>query len=172
MNRILSAIGHDLREVVSPVIFLFCMFQLVGISNALLLESYSITPTHTVFAAVGALIGGKAILIANKIRSLHFFEGHAVIVTVLGRSILYAVFCAVFLCAEHVVTGLFKSEGPIASLETMVANVSLDHMLANTIWLFISLMLYNSYVEVDRCLGRGTLKRIFLGREKPNALEH
>lgn len=171
MNRFLSAIASDLREVVRPVIFLFCMFELVSFSNALLLESYSITPTHTLYAAVGALIGGKAVLVANRTPVLHLFQRHAVIVTVLWRSFVYAVFCALFLCSEHVVTGLFEEENPVASLETLAHGMSLDHVAANVIWLFVSLMLYNSYVEVDRYLGPGTLRKIFLRRPNVSPAE-
>ncbi len=172
MNRFLSAIANDLREVVRPVIFLFCMFELVSFSNALLLESYSITPTHTIYAAVGALIGGKAVLVANKTPVLDLFQRYAVIVTVLWRSFVYAVFCALFLCSEHVVTGLFEEENPVVSLETLARSLSIDHVAANVIWLFVSLMLYNSYVEVDRCLGAGTLRRIFLQRSTPTPASH
>jgi hypothetical protein len=163
MRPFFKFIIHEVREIVYPVIFLFCAFELVAISNALLLESYSITPTHTVYASLGALIGGKAILVANKLSYLHIFRDRPVLVSVLWRSSVYAVFCALFLCAEHIMTGLFKHEGPVASLEGLVSGISLSHVAANMIWLFVSLMLYNSYVEVDRQLGAGTLRRLFLG---------
>lgn len=163
MRALLTALARDLREVVKPVIFLFCMFELVSVTNWLLLESYSITPTHTVFAAVGALFGGKAILVANKLPYLHIFQGRPVLISVIWRSVIYAIFCALFLCSEHILTGFFKHEGPITSLKDLTTQVSPPHVAANAIWLFVSLMLYNSYVEVDRHLGCGTLRRIFLG---------
>lgn len=163
MTSFLNALIKDLREVVKPVIFLFCMFQLVAVTNWLLLESYSITPTHTLFAAVGALFGGKAILVANKLPYLHIFQGRPVLVSVVWRSFIYSIFCVLFLCSEHIITGFFKHEGPIASLERLTSQISVPHVAANAIWLFVSLMLYNSYVEVDRHLGAGTLRRIFLG---------
>jgi hypothetical protein len=163
MRSFFTFIIHELREVIYPVLFLFCVFELVAISNALLLESYSITPTHTAYASLGALIGGKAILVANKMSYVHMFRDRPVLVSVLWRSFIYALFCAVFLCSEHIVTGLFKHEGPLASLEGMSSSFSLAHVAANVIWLFVSLMLYNSYVEVDRQLGPGTLRRLFLG---------
>jgi hypothetical protein len=163
MIRFFSALANDIREVIKPVIFLFCMFELVAVTNWLLLESYSITPTHTLFAAVGALFGGKAILVANKLPYLHIFQGRPVLISVLWRSLVYAVFCALFLCSEHIVTGLFRREGPLASLERLASQVPLPHVAANAIWLFVSLLLYNSYVEVDRHLGTGTLRGIFLG---------
>lgn len=164
MNRFFTAIANDLKEVIYPVIFLFCMFNLVALTNSLLLESYHVTPTHTFFAAIGALIGGKAILVANKVPYLHLFKGHPVIVIVLWRSLFYAIFCALFLCSEHIVTGFFDREGPIHSLESLTKGISLDHVAANVIWLFVSLMLYNSYVEVDRRIGKGTLRKIFFSR--------
>jgi hypothetical protein len=167
MHRFLTALANDLREIVKPVIFLFCMFQLVALTNWLLLESYSITPTHTVFAAVGALFGGKAILVANKLPYLHIFQGRPVLISVVWRSVIYAFFCALFLCSEHIVSGLLHHEGPLTSLETLTSQVSLPHTAANAIWLFVSLMLYNSYVEVDRHLGAGTLRHIFLGTIPP-----
>lgn len=159
---------HELREVVNPVIFLFCMFELVAITNWLLLESYSITPAHTVFAAVGALIGGKAILIANKLPYLHIFQGWPVLISVLWRSFVYAVFCVLFLCVEHILTGLWAHEGPLVSLGALSSRLPIAHVAANAIWLFVALMLYNSYVEVDRHLGAGTLRRIFLGSAPPH----
>ncbi len=167
MSGWIKKVIHELREIVKPVIFLFCMFQLVAITNWLLLESYSITPTHTVFAAVGALIGGKAILIANKLPYLHIFQGRPVLLSVLWRSFVYAIFCAIFLCVEHIVTGLIRHEGPLASLEALSTRFPIAHVAANAIWLFVTFLLYNSYVEVDRYLGTGTLRRIFLGSVPP-----
>lgn len=167
MRALLTALARDLREVVKPVIFLFCMFELVAVTNWLLLESYSITPTHTLFAAVGALFGGKAILVGNKLPYLHIFQGRPVLISVVWRSLIYALFCAIFLCSEHIITGLFKHQGPVASLEHLTSQVSVPHAAANAIWLFVSLMLYNSYVEVDRHLGPGTLRQIFLGSIPP-----
>lgn len=163
MRSFFTFIIHELREIIYPVTFLFCVFELVTLSNALLLESYSITPTHTVFASLGALVGGKAILVGNKLSYTHIFRDRPVLVNVLWRSSVFAVFSALFLCSEHIVTGFFKEKGPVASLESMAASVSVAHMAANMIWLFVSLMLYNSYVEVDRQLGPGTLRRLFLG---------
>jgi hypothetical protein len=140
------------------------MFQLVSVTNWLLLESYHITPSHTVFAAVGALFGGKAILVANKLPYLHIFQSRPVLISVVWRSFIYAIFCALFLCSEHIVTGLFHRDGPLTALEMFGSHLSIPHVAANAIWLFVSLMLYNSYVEVDRHLGVGTLRRILLGK--------
>jgi hypothetical protein len=167
MSRFIKAIIKDLREVIKPVIFLFCMFELVTSTNVLLLESYSITPTHTLFAALGALFGGKAILVANRFSYLHMFQGRPVLISVIWRSLVYACFCALFLCSEHIMTGFFKRQGPLASFESFSAHVSVPQLAANAIWLFVSLMLYNSYVEVDRHLGPGTLRQIFLGSVPP-----
>ena len=164
MVTFLKTLAQDIREVIKPVIFLFCMFQLVAVTNWLVLESYSITPAHTFFAAVGALFGGKAILVANKFSYLHIFQDRPVVLSVLWRSFIYALFCALFLCSEHILTGFLKHEGPVTSLEALTAHVSIAHVAANAIWLFVSLMLYNSYVEVDRQLGAGTLRRVFLSR--------
>jgi len=169
MKKILKAIAEDIHEIIFPVLFLFCMFELVSITNALLLESYKVTPTHTLFAGLGALIGGKAIFVANKLSYLHIFRDKPVLVSVLWRSLIYAIFCVLFLCSEHIVTGLFDREGPVRSLEGLVAGISLDHVAANLIWLFVSLMLYNSYIEIDRQLGAGTLRRLFIGT-KPESL--
>ena len=164
MKSFCAALVRDLREVTYPVLFLFCMFNVVGLTNALILESYSITPTHTFFAAIGAVIGGKAILVANKLPYLHLFKGRPVIVAVLWRSFVYAVFCALFMCSEHIITGFFEHQGPVRSLESITKGISVDHVLANGIWLFVSLMLYNSYVEVDRQLGKGSLRRILFSK--------
>jgi hypothetical protein len=164
MVTFLKKLAQDIREVTKPVIFLFCMFQLVAVTNWLVLESYSITPAHTFFAAVGALFGGKAILVANKFSYLHIFQDRPVVLSVLWRSFIYALFCALFLCSEHILTGFLKHEGPVSSLKTLFAHVSIAHVAANAIWLFVALMLYNSYVEVDRQLGSGTLRRVFLSR--------
>ncbi|MEY4668400.1 MAG: hypothetical protein RL518_1099 [Pseudomonadota bacterium] len=162
MRELLSKLKRELRQIVNPVIFLFCMFEIVALTNWLLLESYSITPTHTFFAVIGALLGGKAIFVANQLPFLRIVQGKPVLLSVLWRSFVYALFCALFLAMEHVASGLLRHEEPLRSLGLLTSRLSLAHIAANAIWLFIALMLYNSYVEIDRHLGVGTLRRIFL----------
>lgn len=156
----LKKLRDEVREVLPAILFLFVTFHLIAFTNSLLLESYRITPARSMFATIGALVGGKAILVANRLPITHFFRARPLILCVLWRSVVYGAFCALFLTTEHFVSGALHGKTPAETIAS--EHISAAHMCANAIWLAVSLVLFNSYVELDRVFGKGTLRKAFL----------
>ena len=163
----LKKVRDEVKEVLPAIIFLFVTFHLIVFTNSLLLESYRITPTRSMFATIGALVGGKAILVANRLSLTHFFRTRPLVLCVLWRSVVYGVFCALFLTTEHFVSGALHGKTPAETIASQ--HISAAHMCANAIWLAVSLVLFNSYVELDRVFGKGTLRKVFLSAPQASA---
>ena len=163
----LKKVRDEVKEVLPAIVFLFVTFHLIAFTNSLLLESYRITPTRSMFATIGALVGGKAILVANRLPITHFFRTRPLVLCVLWRSIVYGTFCALFLTTEHFVSGALHGKTPAETIASQ--HISAAHVCANALWLAVSLVLFNSYVELDRVFGKGTLRKVFLTAPQASA---
>lgn len=162
MKKLLLCIAHELREAIIPIAYFLVMFHLIAFTNSLLLESYRITPGRAALATIGAILAGKAILVANKVPFLNIFSGRPLLFSVAWRSLVYGAFFALFLTNEQVISALVSGRGFAGALEE-AKQISLRHTAANCIWLCLSMLLYNSFAELDRLLGKGTLRKAFLG---------
>jgi hypothetical protein len=167
MVKLFQKIGHELREVLVPTLFFFFMFHLVALTNLLMLESYQVSATRAVLATIGALVGGKAVLVANHLSFVNRFDHKPLIWGVLWKSMIYAFFCALFLILEQIVVGVSHQGGILRTGETLLSHVSIPKACANAIWLFIALLLYNSFTELDRYLGKGSIRRVFFVSRSP-----
>lgn len=162
MVNIFAKIRHELKGATVPIVYFFVMFHLVSFTNALLLESYEITPGRAALATIGALVAGKAIIVANKMPFLNIFSHKPLVFGVMWRSLVYGVFVALFFASEQVISSLVEGGGVAGALE-QAKNVSLRHVAANGIWLSLCMLLYNAFAELDRMLGKGALRKAFLG---------
>ena len=162
MANIFAKIGHELKGAIVPIVYFFVMFHLIAFTNALLLESYEITPSRAVLATIGAIFAGKAIVVANKLPFLNLFSGKPLVIGVLWRSLVYGFFAALLFANEHVIKSLIEGHGFAGAFEE-TKNISLRHVAANCIWLSLCMLLYNSFAELDRMLGKGALRKAFLG---------
>jgi len=162
MAKVLRFLGEELKELLPPMIFLFLLFHLIAISNMLLLETYSLSPTRTAFATIGALVGGKASLVANKLPFVNLFIRKPLIYSVLWRTLVYSILCCWFLSVEELVTGAFRYGGFAGAIHQLKLHMSPPLIAFNMIWLFVGLFLFNSFAALDSLLGRGTIRRLFL----------
>ena len=162
MPKVLRFLGEELKELLPTVIFLFLLFHLIAISNMLLLETYSLSPTRTAFATLGELVGGKASLVANKLPFVSLFIKKPLIYNVLWRTLIYSILCCWFLSVEELVTGAIRYGGVAGAVHQLKIHMSPSLIAFNMIWLFVGLLLYNSFAALDSLLGRGTIRRLFL----------
>lgn len=162
MGKVFKVIQRELGEALPPTVFFFILFHLVVLTNHLLLESYDLTPTRSVLATIGALIGGKAVLLANRFSFVNLFSDKPLIYNVLWRTLLYALCCCFFLVNEELISGLIHHRSIAEAVKRLETNLSTSILAAHFIWLFVALFLYNSFAALDSYLGQGTIRRLFL----------
>src|SRR5271170_217263 len=73
-SRIGRRLLHEALEALPPTIFFFVGFNFIVFTTNLLLADYAIAVSSFMLATVGALVVGKAVLVANAIPLLKLYD--------------------------------------------------------------------------------------------------
>lgn len=166
MNKAFSVISREIREIIPATIFFFCVFHLLIFMKDLLLEGYGITPTAAVVATIGALIVAKAILIADKLPIVNLFPDHALIFSVIWRTIVYLLIVTVFRYVEELIP-LHSKHGDWASANRhLIEDMSWPQFWAIQICLTALLFIYCALQELIRAFGAENIKATFFSRRR------
>lgn len=164
MKKVIAVIAGELREAIFPTLFFLAMFHLIAVIKVLLLKSYGISAGSIALATIGALIVAKAILIADKLPFVRWFDDRILLVSVAWKTMIFGVLVIIFRCIEEFVPVLSKYDGPVAAAAHFREEISWPFFWATLIWLFVALVLYISLTELNRFFGAGSLKKAFLGK--------
>src|ERR1700741_406596 len=87
--RLGTRILHEMREALPPTIFFFVGFNFVVLTSHLLVAQYLIGLSNFMISTLGALVVGKAVLVANKIPLLRRYDRAALIRPILFKTAFY-----------------------------------------------------------------------------------
>jgi hypothetical protein len=163
MKNIVHVIKHQLQEAVAPAVFFFIVFHLLVLTKTLILKAYAVTPTGVAVATLGALIVAKAIVMADKLPFINVFSGRPIFFSVLWKTVIYGVMGFIFRSIEELIPLLSKHEGFGSAFEHFFSEVSWPQFWALQMWLMVSLILYNSFTELDKYFGTGSMRKAFFG---------
>jgi hypothetical protein len=163
MKNIVHVIKSQLQEAIAPAVFFFIIFHLLVLTKTLILKAYAVTPTGVAVATLGALIVAKAIVMADKLPFINVFSGRPIIFSVLWKTMIYGVMGFIFRSIEELIPLLSKNEGFGSAVEHFISEVSWPQFWALQMWLMVSLILYNSFTELDKYFGAGSMRKAFLG---------
>jgi hypothetical protein len=92
-HRVGAFLLRELREMLPPTIFFFIGFNLIVLTTNLLLADYGAQFGSFMLAAAAALIVGKAVLVANAMRSLRHYDRAPLIRPILYKSVFIGPSC-------------------------------------------------------------------------------
>jgi hypothetical protein len=162
---------EEFWEVLPPTIFFAVGFNLIVLTQRILLSDYLLQFAGFLVATTTALVVGKAVLIANMVPFLRRYDTAPLISTILYRALFYfvCVFVARFIEAY---VHFIIDEGRVLGFFPFVAeHFSWHRFLFIQIWILVLFMLYTTAAELNRALGDGELRRILFTR-RPPALMH
>jgi hypothetical protein len=167
---LISKIGHTLlhefREVVPPTIFFMVGFNLILFTKRLILGDYLIQFTGFTIATVGALVVGKAVLVADKMPFLRRFDHAPLAAPILFKTVVYSFFVFIARLIEafiHYVVG-GGAVGRGGFIEHEIGDFSWDRFIAIQMWVFVLFLIYVTACELNQLMGDGELFKIFFTR--------
>lgn len=161
-------IRHELREFIPVALFFLVAFQLLALTQTLLLRQEGIRISSFVAAAMGALIVAKVILIADHFTFMNRFPHKPLIHNVLWRTALYLVGSVVVRYAEQLFHSWRHAGGFLAGNRALLMELNWEHLLVIQLWLLLLLFLYCSASELGRRLGaRYVFDLYFTDRHRP-----
>lgn len=160
--KFLKRLLKEIKEAgLISLYFLFC-FSIVLFLKKLFLASYGIDFYVMSKAIVGALILGKVVLILDKTPLGNRFQNKPIYIDVIYRSLVYASIVFLILLAEQTFH-LYQESGSFKSaIMERYESRDLNYFIATNLCVYLSFIVYNVFSAIDRHLGKGKLKKLFL----------
>ncbi len=149
-----------------PTIFFLVVFFVVVLTRSLMGEGTAIPMNTYGAAALGALVVGKSILVADALPLLRRFEDHPRIVNVLWRTFLYLLVVLAFQLLEELFPLISKHGGLAAAIAALVGEVDWARFWATHLLFAVFMSLYCLGTALIDALGRERFVREFLGSSR------
>jgi hypothetical protein len=158
--RALVWVAHEFIEMLPVAVFFAVGFNLILTTTNLILKDYAMHFGNALLAITGALVVGKAVLVARATPFLKRYDAAPLAWSILYKAAVYWVF--VFF-ARLIEKAIEDWHGKIPFSET-VAEFSWHRFAAIQIWLLVLFLIYVTFSELNQLLGEGGLYRVLFDR--------
>ena len=157
-RRVGAFLLRELREILPPTIFFFIGFNLIVLTTNLLLTNYGAQFGSFMLATAAALIVGKAVLVANAMRSIRHYDRAPLIRPILYKSVFYWAIVFVARLLEHWIRFWLVEHHPLGTfLPHMAATFDWHRFIAIQLWIFVLFLIYETATELNHLFGEGEL---------------
>jgi hypothetical protein len=154
------------KEFLLIALYLWVIFGLFALYRALILGQ-GIPTLEKGLALINALVLGKVMLIAKELRLGETAHDAPLIYPTLLKSALFSVVLALFKILEEAVRGLFHG----SSFQQSIADIgggTWQGILCVATLLFVLLIPFFAFTELQRVLGDGKLQELFFRARQPS----
>lgn len=169
-RRIQILLVHEVRQVLPPTIFFFVGFNFIVATTNLLVAQYSVAVSNFMLATLGALVVGKAVLVANKTSLLKRYDRAPLIQPILYKTAFYwlVVFFARLL--ERFVHFALEGNAPVDFFPYLITTFSWHRFSAVSLWVLVLFLIYVTASEFSHLFGQGEMWRLLFTR-RPSELQ-
>jgi hypothetical protein len=161
---------REFREILPPTIFFIIGFNLIVLTTNLLLADYGQAFGSFMLATAAALIVGKAVLVANAMRSLRRYDRAPLIRPILYKTAFYWAIVFIARLLEHWIRFWLVEHHPLGTfLPHMVGTFDWHRFVAIQLWIFVLFLVYVTATELNHLFGEGELGHI-LFTSRPSEL--
>jgi hypothetical protein len=163
VTKLSTKLKEEFFALLPPTIFFFVALHIVAFVRVLMLKGTRISPVSTISVAVGALILGKAVLIADMLPMINRFPNKPLIYNVAWKTLIYLVVATLIHYLERLIDFWRQAGGLVAGNEKLLAEIVWPHFWAIQIILLVLIVMYCTMHELVRVIGREKVLRIFFG---------
>lgn len=159
---------EELQVFAIIALYLWFFLGLFADYRRLILAETGVSYLHYGAALVEALVIAKVVLLGRMFGLGRRFEGRALIVPVLFKSLLFGVLVVLFGIAEHLVESWVRGKG-LAGGQREFASVGVDELSARVLVLGVAFVPFFAFCELGRVLGMRRLATLFFSAAEPAA---
>jgi hypothetical protein len=163
-SSILAFLRKELEEMIPPTIFFAVGFNLILLTTNLILGQYNVHFSSVLLATTGALIIGKAVLVANALPYFRRFDNAPLIQPILFKSAIYFVVVCAVRFLEKLIEFLSHGGTPQDIPQYTATNFTWDRFFAIQLWILVLFLLYTFIVELNALFGDGELVHLLFTR--------
>jgi hypothetical protein len=174
MSSVREKLRHELRELIPVTLFFLVTFELLALTQMLMLEQYGIRVVTFLTAAGGALVVAKVVLLADHVPFIRSLSGTGkpLVYPIAWKTGIYFLASLVVRCVEHIIH-FWRSTGSFADANRqLVEEVVWPHVLGVQLWLLVLLIVFCTVRELIGAIGRKQMIDLFFtgartGAERP-----
>lgn len=151
---------HELKEFLIIVLYLWVVFGLFLLYRSVILDEEHISYVAHGVALINALVLGKFVLIARALHLGDTAEDVPLIYPTLLKSALFSIVLACCKILEEAAVGFYHGKSFSDSIADLGGG-TLKGILALSLILFVLLIPFFAFGELQRVLGEGRLARLF-----------
>ena len=151
---------HELKEFLIIVLYLWVVFGLFLLYRSVILDEEHISYVAHGVAFINALVLGKFVLIARALHLGDTTEESPLIYPTLLKSALFSIVLATCKILEDAAVGFYHRKSFSQSIGDLGGG-TLKGILTLTVLLFVLLIPFFAFGELQRVLGEGRLARLF-----------
>ena len=154
---------REFREILPPTIFFFIGFNLILLTTNLILADYGARFSSFMLATAAAFVVGKAVLVANAMRSIRRFDRAPLIRPILFKTVFYWVAVFIARLLEHFIEYCLHEPHPLRTfVPHMIATFDWRRFIAIQLWIFVLFLVYVTITEFNHLFGEGELSRLLV----------
>lgn len=162
---------HEFKEFLIIVLYLWVVIGLFLLYKSVLLNEEHISSLAKGFAIINALVLGKIILVARALHVGDWSNRWPLIYPTVVKSALFSIVLALFKILEAAVVAWYHHESFQQTIFEFGGGTA-KGILTLTLLMFVVLIPFFGFSELQRVLGEGKLAQIFFGpRESANQLQ-
>jgi len=161
MSTFGQKVKHELEELIPVTVFFFAAFQLLALTDALILKQYGISISIFVTATIGALVAAKVVVITDHFALVNRFPEKPLIYNIVWKTLIYFAGWLLIRYAEHLIH-FWRATGNIAETNRRIfSEIVWPHFWAVQLWMLILLLGFCAFRELVRALGRARITALF-----------
>lgn len=157
-------IKHELKEMLTLVIYLAFFFLSFALYDMLLLRQYHIETLTIAFALINALVITKVIMIGEYAKLGRRHENKALLISAIWKAFVFALLVLAFHIVEEVVKRMIHG----ADLTRASTNVRLEQFAGRAIIVFCIFVPLFAWREFRRVMGEEEFGNLVFGSRHPS----
>jgi hypothetical protein len=164
MSKASEKIKEEFLALLPPTVFFFIALHVVALVRALMVKGTGLPVISSMQIAMGALILGKAVLLADLLPAINRFPDRPLAYNVSWKTAIYFVIATFLHYLERLYDFWKEAGGFAAANEKLLATIVWPHFWGIQIILLVLILNFCVLREFGRVMGSDTLLTMFFGR--------
>jgi hypothetical protein len=164
MSKVSEKIKEEFLALLPPTIFFFVALHIVALVRALMVKGTGLPVISSMQIAMGALILGKAVLLADLLPAINRFPDRPLAYNVAWKTAIYFVIATFLHYLERLYDFWKEAGGFAAANEKLLATIVWPHFWGIQIILLVLILNFCVLREFGRVMGSDKLLTMFFGR--------
>jgi hypothetical protein len=163
MSKLSGKVKEEIVALLPPTIFFFIALHIIALVRVLMVKGTGLPVATSAQIAVGALILGKAVLIADLLPVINRYPDKPLAYNVVWKTALYFLVALLIHYLERLVDSWREVGGLIAANQKLLVEIVWPHFWAIQIVLMVLILNYCVLHELARLIGPKQLREMFFG---------